>query len=120
MTSCGTKLVNENKTQYRLAVAAKWDMELKPRARTCFDDALTLKMPDAAPRRPARISCRRMSACAGNTAFVVVWVADTIILKKPLDNATLLYAADAASGERPIPNAAIDAFELAASGYSSK
>lgn len=34
----------------------------------------------------------------GNTSRIVVWVADTVLVKKPLDGQTLLYTADAVTG----------------------
>ena len=45
----------------------------------------------------------------GNTSRVVVWVADTVILKKPLASSTYYYVADAETG-RPVPHANVEFF----------
>ncbi|OYW18822.1 MAG: alpha-2-macroglobulin, partial [Planctomycetales bacterium 12-60-4] len=45
----------------------------------------------------------------GNTSRIIVWVADTAIVKKPLDGKSWYYVADAVSG-RPIEKANVEFF----------
>ena len=45
----------------------------------------------------------------GNTSFIVLWVDDTAIVKKPLAGKTYYFVADAVTG-RPIPKANVEFF----------
>ncbi|MEI8197546.1 MAG: MG2 domain-containing protein, partial [Phycisphaerae bacterium] len=102
----GYRIVEQNQKKYLLDEAAKWDLALEPRENH-RDLALTLTLPDAL-KKPG---CYLLKADidGGNTTFIVMWVADTIIVKKPLNDATLYFVADAASGA-PVANATVDCF----------
>ena len=45
----------------------------------------------------------------GNTSRIIVWVDDTVIVKKPLDGKALYYVADAVTG-KPIAKANVEFF----------
>jgi uncharacterized protein YfaS (alpha-2-macroglobulin family) len=102
----GRRLLDLDGKKYLRDEAAKWDVDLKPRPNH-FDRLLTLSMPEAL-KTPG---CYLLKAdvAGGNTPFVVVWVADTIIVKKQLSDAVMYFLADAATGA-PVANATVDAF----------
>ena len=45
----------------------------------------------------------------GNTSRIVVWLDDTVIVKKPLVDQTYYFVADARTGQ-PVPRADVDLF----------
>src|SRR6202012_1478588 len=45
----------------------------------------------------------------GNTSRVIVWLSDTVILKKPMAGEGFYYVADAVTGQ-PVPDAQLDFF----------
>jgi uncharacterized protein YfaS (alpha-2-macroglobulin family) len=100
----GYRLVEQNQAQYLGAKVASWDMDLKPRP-AHVDDRVTITTPLQKPG--AYLLTAKMAD--GNVSRVIVWVADTIILKKQLDNQVMYFVADAATG-RPVPNATVEFF----------
>lgn len=100
----GYRLVHENATQYLGAKVANWDLDLKPREKH-FDRMTTVETP--LKRAGAYFVVAKMAD--GNTSRIILWVADTVIVKKALDKQTYLYVADAITGN-PVPNAKLDFF----------
>ena len=45
----------------------------------------------------------------GNTSYIVIWVSDTSIVKKPLDGKTYYFVADAVTG-KPVAKANLEFF----------
>ncbi len=100
----GYRLVEKQQTQYLMGKVAEWATDLKPRANH-VDDRVTVKTPLAKPG--AYLITAQMAN--GNLSRVLVWVNDTVIVKKQLDNQSLYYIADAATGA-PVPNASVEFF----------
>jgi len=105
----GYRIVDQNQTEYVGAEAAKWNLELKPRPKH-FDRRVTV----TTPLQKAGAYLVKAKLADGNESRIIVWVADTVIAKKPLNGKSLLYVADAVSGA-PIPKADIEMF-----GYRSQ
>ena len=100
----GYRLVHQNQMKYARKEVASWNTKLEPREKH-FDRRITVTTPLTTPG--AYLLTATMEN--GNTSHVVLWVADTAIVKKPLDNKVYLYVGDAVSGE-PIPKANVEFF----------
>jgi uncharacterized protein YfaS (alpha-2-macroglobulin family) len=100
----GYRLVERNETHYLTEKVAAWDTELKPRPNH-VDDRITVKT----PLQKAGAYLLKGQMAGGNLSRIIVWVSDTVILKKPLDGKVFYYVADAVTGQ-PIPNAKLDFF----------
>ena len=101
----GYRLVQKNQQEYlEDKQAAKWDLELEPRE-AHFDKRITVTTP--LQKAGAYLVTARMED--GNTSQIVVWLSDTVIVKKPLAGKTYCYVADAATG-KPIPKANVEFF----------
>jgi alpha-2-macroglobulin len=101
----GYRLVEHNETEYlKTDGVEKWDLELKPRDKH-FDRRVSVKTP--LKKAGAYVVTGKMAN--GNTSRIVVWVADTTIIKKQLDKQSFYFVADAVTG-KPVPNAKLDFF----------
>jgi uncharacterized protein YfaS (alpha-2-macroglobulin family) len=100
----GYRLVERGERQYLGEKVASWDLALKPRPEH-VDDRVTVSTPLKKPG--AYLLTAKMAG--GNTSRIIVWVSDTVIVKKPLDGKTYYYVADAVTGQ-PIPGASVDYF----------
>ena len=100
----GYRLVEENERQYLGPAVAQWQMTLDPR-KDHFDRRVTVATP---LERPGAYLLRAKMA-QGNTCFIVVWIDDTAIVKKPLAGKTYYFVADAVTG-RPLPKANVEFF----------
>ena len=100
----GFRIVEQNQQEYVGAEAGKWNMELKPRPKH-FDSRITVTTPLQKPG--AYLVTAKLAD--GNLSRIIVWIADTVIVKKPLDGKTMLYVADAVTGT-PIQGADLELF----------
>ncbi|MCA9237700.1 MAG: alpha-2-macroglobulin [Planctomycetales bacterium] len=100
----GYRLVQQGQQQYVGAEAARWMVELDPRPNH-FDRRTTVATPLTKPG--AYLVTAKMDG--GNEQSVVLWVADTAIVKKPLEGAALYYVADAVTGQ-PVAKANVEFF----------
>ena len=100
----GYRLVSENQAQYVGAEVARWKLDLKPRE-AHFDKRITVTTP--LQKAGAYLLAAKMPG--GNTSFVVVWLADTAIAKKPLDGKCWYFVGDAATG-KPVAKAKLEFF----------
>ncbi len=100
----GHRLVEQNEKQYLGPEIARWLLPLEPRP-DHFDKRATVTTP---LQKPGAYLVRATMA-GGNTCFVIVWVDDMAILKKPLPGKTYYFVADAVTG-RPIPKANVEFF----------
>ncbi len=100
----GWRLVNENRERYVGEQVANWKLPLKPKENH-FDARVTVTTPLSKPG--AYLLNAKMKD--GNETWVIVWVDDTAIVKKPLDGKTLYYVADAVTG-KPISKANVEYF----------
>ncbi len=98
----GNQIVRENRRKYVGAEVANWIVELEPRAKH-FDKRISIQTP--LQKAGAYLVEAKMQD--GNVSRVVMWVADTAIVKKDLHQADLYYVADAASG-KPIAKANVE------------
>jgi uncharacterized protein YfaS (alpha-2-macroglobulin family) len=105
----GYRLVELNEKQYLGKSVAKWDLDVTP-AEKHFDKRVTVKT----PLKTAGAYLLTATIQGGNTTSIVVWVADTALLKKTLDSGSYYYVADANSGA-PVAKA-----NLAFFGYEQK
>ena len=96
LNNIGWRIVHENQTRYVGKQVASWRMALDPDTRH-WDRRVTVKFPDALKAAGSYLVVARMSQ--GNSARIVIWVADTVIVKKPLRQQMLYYVADAVSGK---------------------
>jgi uncharacterized protein YfaS (alpha-2-macroglobulin family) len=100
----GYRLVEQNQRQYLGDKVAAWNVALKPRP-AHVDDRITVPTPMDKPG--AYLLTATMEG--GNVSQIIVWVSDTVILKKRLDNQTYYYVADAVTGV-PVPRAEVEFF----------
>ena len=104
ISQVGYRLVHKDGKRYLGKTVAEWDRKLKPRAMH-FDKRITIK----APMSKAGAYLVTATMEGGNTSKVVVWVADTTIVRKNLDGQVFFFVADAVTG-KPIPGADVDFF----------
>jgi len=100
----GHRLIQENQSQYIGRRVAQWNLAVEPRENH-FDKRVTIATPLQKPG--AYLVTAKMAG--GNTSFIVLWVNDTAIVKKPLSGKTLYYVADAVSG-KPVAKANVEFF----------
>jgi uncharacterized protein YfaS (alpha-2-macroglobulin family) len=96
LNNIGWRIVHENQTRYIGKQVASWQQNLDPDERH-WDRHLTVKFPDALQDAGAYLVVAQMQR--GNTARIIIWVSDTVIVKKPLKNQMLYYVADAVTGK---------------------
>jgi len=104
IANIGYRLVEQQEKQYIGEKVAGWDMELKPRPEH-VDERVTVKTPLEKPG--AYLLTAKMKD--GNLSRTIVWLANTVIIKKQLDNQVLYFVADAVTGQ-PVPKATVDFF----------
>jgi uncharacterized protein YfaS (alpha-2-macroglobulin family) len=100
----GYRLVQKGEQQYIGEKVAAWDMDLKPRPEH-VDDRVTITTPLQKPG--AYLVTARMAS--GNLSRIIVWVSDTAIVKKQLNQKSYYFVADAVTG-RPVANANVEFF----------
>ena len=104
VSNIGYRLVQKNQEKYVGDKVASWDLNLEPRANH-FDKRITI----TTPLQKAGAYLLKAVMADGNTSEIIVWVADTAIVKKPLDTKTFYFVADATTG-RPITKANVEFF----------
>jgi alpha-2-macroglobulin len=102
LDSIGYTIFNENMNQYLGAEVAKWTLELEPRPNH-FDRRITVTTP--LQKAGAYLLTAKMAD--GNTCHIVLWVADTVIARKQIDQGWLYMVADAITGQ-PVPHANVE------------
>ncbi|MGL6226109.1 MAG: alpha-2-macroglobulin family protein [Thermoguttaceae bacterium] len=95
---------NVDRRKYLGREVARWTVPLEPAAHH-FDRRVMISTP--LMNSGAYLVEAQMEE--GNTDYIVVWLNDTGIIRKPLENKIFYYVADAATGN-PIPNATVDFF----------
>ena len=100
----GYRLVRNNEAKYIDKKVAEWDLDVKPRA-SHFDKRITVTTP--LQKTGAYLLTAKMAD--GNLSRIIIWVADTAIVKKPLNGKTWYYIADAVSG-KPLVKANVEFF----------
>ena len=100
----GHRIVTDGQPQYVAAKAAEWTLKLTPRANH-VDDRVTVTTPLQKPG--AYLVESKMPD--GNASRIILWVADTVIVKKQLEGQSFHFVADAVSGQ-PIAKANVELF----------
>lgn len=100
----GYRLVTKNEGKYLGETAAEWDLELDPR-KNHFDRRITV----TTPLQKAGAYLLKAEMAGGNTSQIVVWVSDTVLVKKPLSGKSFYFVADALTG-KPVPKATVEFF----------
>ncbi len=100
----GHRIVVENQRQYVGAKAAEWTLKLTPRANH-VDDRVTVTTP---LQKPGAYLVESKFA-DGNSSRIILWVADTVVVKKALEAKSFYFVADAVSGQ-PIAKANVEFF----------
>jgi len=104
IANIGWRLVHQGEAKYIGEQVASWAQDLEPRERH-FDRRITIQTPLKEPG--AYMLTARMQG--GNVSKIIVWVADTALVKKPLNGKNLYFVADAVSGA-PVPGAELEFF----------
>jgi uncharacterized protein YfaS (alpha-2-macroglobulin family) len=100
----GYRLVVENGQKYLGANVANWTLDLKPKPQH-EDSRVTV----TTPLQKAGAYLLTGTMQDGNISRIILWVADTSIVKKQLDKQTWYFVADAVTG-KPIPKANVEFF----------
>ncbi|MFP6872709.1 MAG: MG2 domain-containing protein [Verrucomicrobiales bacterium] len=100
----GYELVNEKWKKYVGKKVAEWDLRLEPR-KNHWDRRIDI----VAPMKKPGAYLLRARMKDGNTSHIVVWIADTAIVRKPLDQKSYYFVADARSG-KPVAKANLEFF----------
>jgi alpha-2-macroglobulin len=100
----GYRLVEQQQQQYIGEKVASWDLELKPREHH-VDSRVTVKTP---LRKPGAYLVTGQMA-DGNLSRIILWVNDTVIVKKSLEGKVLYFVADAITGQ-PVAKSNVDFF----------
>ncbi len=100
----GYRIVRKNETKYLEPACAKWSLNLKPR-KNHFDKRITITTP---LMKPGAYFIKAYMK-NGNISRIIIWINDTVIVKKPLNKKALYFVADAVSG-RPVTHANLEFF----------
>ena len=104
ISDIGYRLVVENGQKYLGEKTANWSLDLKPKPNH-EDSRVTITTP--LQKAGAYLLTGKMKD--GNVGRVIIWVADTVIVKKQLDKQSWYYVADAVTG-RPLPKVNVEYF----------
>ncbi|MEX0642407.1 MAG: MG2 domain-containing protein, partial [Pirellulales bacterium] len=104
ISEIGYRLVQEKQEQYVGQEVARWTLDLEPREKH-FDRRLTV----ATPLQKSAAYLVTANVQGGNTSKIVLWLADTAIVRKPMPDKSFYYVADGVTGA-PIPKANVEFF----------
>jgi uncharacterized protein YfaS (alpha-2-macroglobulin family) len=100
----GYQIVQRDQGQYVGERVAAWNLDLVPRERH-FDKRITV----ATPLQNAGAYLLTAQVGDGNTTQIIVWLADTVLVKKPMPGKAYYFVADAVTGEG-VPKANVEFF----------
>lgn len=100
----GERLVRRHEQKYLGEQAASWSVDLEPRPKH-WDRRVEIK----APLEEAGAYLVEATMADGNTSRVIVWITNTALVGKPLDQNMMYFVADAMSG-KPVANANVEFF----------
>jgi uncharacterized protein YfaS (alpha-2-macroglobulin family) len=100
----GSRLVALNQQQYQGHLVARWDLELNPPP-SHHDRRITV----GTPLQKAGAYLLTAQVEGGNTSQIVLWLDDTVIVKKSLPEKAYYFVADSRTG-RPVAKADVDFF----------
>jgi uncharacterized protein YfaS (alpha-2-macroglobulin family)/tetratricopeptide (TPR) repeat protein len=100
----GHRLISDNQKKYLGKPVANWKLALQP-PEGHFDGLESVH----SPLKDAGAYWIEAKIKGGNTSRIVLWIADTGIAKKHIEEGTLYYVADAATG-KPVSEADLEFF----------
>jgi uncharacterized protein YfaS (alpha-2-macroglobulin family) len=98
----GYRLIQQGEKKYVGEEVARWKLPLEPRPKH-FDRRVTV----TTPLQKAGAYLLTAKLAGGNTCNIVLWLADTAIVRKPMADKSLYFVADAVTGE-PLPKANVE------------
>ena len=104
ISEIGYRLVQENQEKYIGDEVARWKLDLEPRDKH-FDKRITV----TTPLQKAGAYLVTAKVADGNTSKIVLWLADTAIVRKPMPDKSFYFVADAVTGA-PIAKANVEFF----------
>jgi uncharacterized protein YfaS (alpha-2-macroglobulin family) len=105
ISNIGHQLVYENETKYLGKKVAQWSLGLNPGDQH-WDKRVTV----ATPVMAAGAYLLKGSVAGGNTTWCVLWIADTVLIRKQLtDNRAMIFVGDAVDG-RVVSGANVEFF----------
>ncbi len=104
ISDVGYRLVQDQQNKYVGAEVANWKLDLQPRDKH-FDKRITV----TTPLQKAGAYLVTAKIAGGNTSKIVLWLADTAIVRKPMQDKSYYYVADAVSGA-PLAKANVEFF----------
>jgi uncharacterized protein YfaS (alpha-2-macroglobulin family) len=104
ISDIGARLVARDQPQYVGRRVAGWDLDLEPLP-AHQDKRITVTTP--LQQAGAYLLTARMDG--GNTGRIIVWLDDTVVIKKSLVDSVYYFVADARTGQ-PVPGAEVDLF----------
>ncbi len=104
VANIGYRILKQDLKRYVGQATATWKVDLKPAA-DHFDKQTTL----STPLQAAGAYWVTAKVANGNTSHIVLWVADTAIVRKPLGGQMLYFVADADTGD-PLQGVTLELF----------
>ena len=104
LPSFGGRLVNDDMAKYLMAEPTTWGEDLEPLAGH-YDRRTTIRTPELA----AGAYLVEANVAEGNSSRFVLWIADSVLVRKPLDGRILFFVADARDGQ-PLPGIDVEFF----------
>ncbi|MCH2210264.1 MAG: MG2 domain-containing protein [Fuerstiella sp.] len=89
----GYRLINDNRSKYLGKPVASWELDLTPK-----EGHFDVQESVTTPLKKAGAYWVEATIRDGNTSRIVLWIADTSITKKHIEDGTLYFVADAATG----------------------
>jgi alpha-2-macroglobulin len=100
----GHRLVNQDEARYKGAEVASWNLDVEPRGKH-FDKIVTVET----PLKKAGVYLLTATMGDGNVSNIIIWLDNTAIVKKQLDNKAYFYIGDSVTG-KPLPDTAVEFF----------
>ncbi|MCL2647521.1 MAG: MG2 domain-containing protein [Phycisphaerales bacterium] len=104
LSNIGWRILNNDQKKYIGKEIAAWDLALEPRP-DHFDRRITVQTP--LKKAGAYLLVGKLPD--GNISRIVIWIADTVIVRKPMPDAFYAYVADAATGQ-PLQGVTVNYF----------
>jgi uncharacterized protein YfaS (alpha-2-macroglobulin family) len=104
IANIGWMLIQKDQAKYVGKEVANWTLDLLPREKH-FDRRITVKT----PLSKAGAYMLTATMADGNTSKVVIWINDTVLVKKQLDKKAYFFVADAVTG-KPLPKINVEFF----------
>jgi uncharacterized protein YfaS (alpha-2-macroglobulin family) len=104
ISDIGYRLVQEGQGKYVGAEVASWKLDLEPREKH-FDKRISV----TTPLQKAGAYLVTAKVAGGNTSKIIMWLADTAIVRKPMADKSFYYVTDAITGT-PVAKANVEFF----------